>query len=113
MVRCTTRLRRLVAMMALLAWVLGALPARADEASATGDKGTDMVVDLVVLRPLGLVATVLGAVGFVVSLPFTVPSGSVEETAHELVARPAEYTFSRPLGDLYHCGAERHPCGER
>lgn len=113
MARCTTRLPRRVVMLVLLAWALAALPARADEASATGDRGTDMVVDLVLLRPLGLVATALGAVGFVVSLPFTVPSGSVGEAAHELVLRPAEYTFSRPLGDLYHCDAEPHPCGGR
>ncbi len=113
MARSKTILRRLLVMTTVLSWALTPLPVRADEASSTGDKGTDMVIDLVLLRPLGLAATVLGAVGFVVSLPFTVPSGSVGETAHELVARPAEYTFNRPLGDMDHCGADRHPCGER
>lgn len=113
MARFKTILRRLLATMAVLSLTLAPPPARADETSSTGDKGADMVIDLVVLRPLGLVATVVGTVGFVVSLPFTIPSGSVGETAHELVLRPAEYTFNRPLGDMDHCGAERHLCGER
>jgi hypothetical protein len=59
-----------------------------------------MVVDVVVVRPLGLVATAIGTVLTVVALPFTIPSGSVEKSAHELIVRPAEYTFTRPLGDF-------------
>lgn len=113
MARYPILLRRLAALLVMLAWCLSVLPARADEASTTGDKGTDMVLDLVLLRPLGLVATVVGGVGFLVSLPFTLPAGNVGEAAHELVVRPAEYTFNRPLGDMDHCGADRHPCGER
>ncbi|MDP2031412.1 MAG: hypothetical protein Q8K12_17400 [Thiobacillus sp.] len=66
----------------------------------SGDKGTDMVVDAVVMRPLGLVATLVGAVLTVVALPFTIPSGSVESSARELIVKPAEYTFTRPLGDF-------------
>lgn len=37
---------------------------------------------------------------FVVSLPFTVSSGSVGDTACELVKSPLTYTFTRPLGEL-------------
>ncbi len=66
----------------------------------SGDKGTDMVMDAVVMRPLGLVATLVGAVLTVVALPFTIPSGSVESSARELIIKPAEYTFTRPLGDF-------------
>jgi hypothetical protein len=79
--------------------------------TVTGDKATDMVVDLVVVRPLGLAATVIGTVLTVVALPFTIPSGSVESSARELIVKPAEYTFSRPLGEFHRCGADRHPCG--
>lgn len=68
--------------------------------TVTGDKGSDMLVDLVVLRPIGLVSTIVGSAVFVVALPFTIPSGSVGASACELVKRPAAYTFSRPLGDL-------------
>ena len=38
------------------------------------------------------------------ALPFTIPSGSVEKSAHELIVRPAEYTFKRPLGDFNDSG---------
>lgn len=79
--------------------------------TVTGDKATDMVVDLVVARPLGLAATVIGTVLTVVALPFTIPSGSVESSARELIVKPAEYTFNRPLGEFHRCGADRHPCG--
>lgn len=87
----------------LLASALGVMPlaASADDAdSVTGDKATDMVVDAVVVRPLGLVATVVGTVLTVVALPFTIPSGSVAASARELIVRPAEYTFKRALGDF-------------
>jgi hypothetical protein len=73
-------------------------PALAD--SGTGDKAADMMLDLLVLRPLGLLATGVGSVALVVSLPFTLPSGSVGETACELVREPFSYTFTRRLGDL-------------
>jgi len=79
--------------------------------TVTGDKATDMVVDLVVVRPLGLAATVIGTVLTVVALPFTLPSGSVESSARELIVKPAEYTFNRSLGEFHRCGADRHPCG--
>ncbi|MEW6132174.1 MAG: hypothetical protein AB1591_03275 [Pseudomonadota bacterium] len=79
--------------------------------SVSGDKGTDMAVDAVVMRPLGLVGTVLGTVVTVVTLPFTLPSGSADEAAQYLIVEPAEYTFNRPLGDFNHCGEDRHPCG--
>lgn len=84
-----------------LALVVMSVPAVAQpEDTISGDKTTDMVLDVVVARPLGLVATVLGAALTVVALPFTIPSGSVEDSARELVVRPAEYTFKRPLGDF-------------
>ena len=70
------------------------------DGTISGDKSTDMVVDAVVMRPLGLAATLVGAVLTVVALPFTIPSGSVESSARELIVKPAEYTFKRPLGDF-------------
>lgn len=70
-----------------------------------------MLVDAVVMRPLGLAATVLGAAVTVVTLPFTLPGGNVGEAARTMIVEPAEYTFNRPLGDFRHCGADRHPCG--
>lgn len=93
----TIRNMALAAGLVLLA-ALSAGSARAE--SGTGDKGTDMLLDLLVLRPFGLLATGVGSVAFVVSLPFTLTSGGVGEAACELVSEPLAYTFSRRLGDL-------------
>jgi len=76
--------------------------------TVSGDKATDMVVDAVVMRPLGLAATVVGTVLTVVALPFTIPSGSVETSARELILRPVAYTFKRPLGDFRDSGEDGH-----
>jgi len=55
-------------------------------------------VDLVVVRPLWFVATVLGTAAFIVSLPFTIVGGNTGEAGQKLVVAPAKYTFTRPLG---------------
>lgn len=54
--------------------------------------------DLLIARPALLVTTLAGAAVFLVSLPFTAASGSVESTAKTLVGGPAEATFVRCLG---------------
>lgn len=95
-----------VAVIALTALPLAAIAQHDDTIS--GDRATDMVVDVVVMRPLGLVSTVLGAALTVVALPFTIPSGSVEASARELIVKPAEYTFKRPLGDFSDSSEDMH-----
>lgn len=68
---------------------------------AEGDRsGGAMAVDLVLLRPLGLAATVLGGVLYVVSLPFSAAGGNADEARQKLVEEPAGYTFQRPLGEI-------------
>lgn len=100
-------------LMALtLSSALAATPALAQQRdTVTGDKATDMAVDLVIVRPLGIVGAAVGTVGFVLALPFTLPSGSAGETAEEWIGKPLEYTFDRPLGNFNQCGKDRHPCG--
>jgi len=66
-----------------------------DEASADA-----MILDLVFLRPAGLVATIGGSIAFVLSLPFSALGGNVGEAADKLVVDPARYTFVRPLGHM-------------
>jgi hypothetical protein len=104
--------KKLKSCLIALMFAVAPLSASAENSNTvTGDKATDMVVDLVVVRPLGLAATVVGTVLTVVALPFTIPSGSVGSSARELIVKPAEYTFNRPLGEFHRCGADRHPCG--
>ena len=62
------------------------------------DRAPAMFVDLVLIRPLGIVATALGTTMFVVSLPFTLLGGNVGEAGRALVVEPAKFTFARPLG---------------
>ncbi len=62
--------------------------------------GGDMLMDAVFVRPTGLVAIVAGSVAFVVALPFTLFSGSVGSSADEMIKKPIDYTFRRPLGQI-------------
>ena len=60
----------------------------------------EIIVDGLLLRPGGIVATVLGTAVFVVILPFSIPTKSVDKTAQKLIVDPARYTFVRPLGQI-------------
>ena len=60
----------------------------------------EILIDMLVMRPVMLVGTVLGAAAFVVSLPFSALGGNVGDSAETLVVEPAQYTFLRPLGDI-------------
>jgi len=59
-----------------------------------------MIIDFLLLRPLGLVGTALGTAVFVVSLPFSLPTKSADKAAQKLVVDPAKFTFARPLGEI-------------
>ena len=58
----------------------------------------DIIVDLFVARPLGLVGSALGLVTHGIGLLFSVPGENFSETAEVLVEDPLRYTFNRPLG---------------
>ncbi|MBV4488711.1 multidrug transporter [Pseudomonas sp. SWRI153] len=57
-----------------------------------------MLGDLLIARPLLVVATVIGAGAFVVSLPFTALGGGVGDAGQALVVDPAKAAFVRCLG---------------
>ncbi len=57
------------------------------------------VVDLFVARPLGVVAGIGGSVLFVAALPFTIPSGSVGDTASMFIVQPFQFSFIREVPD--------------
>lgn len=62
--------------------------------------GGGMLFDTVVVRPIGIVATAVGAVFFVVSLPFSALGDNVGTAGEKLVKDPARFTFKRPLGEF-------------
>jgi len=99
-------LRTTAAALALTTGLL-TLPAQAEEVQTTsGDPAYDiqtpkafaMIGDLVIARPLLIGATAIGAVAFVVSLPFTALGGNVAEAGEALVLEPGKEAFVRCLG---------------
>ena len=73
-----------------------AMPAQAE--ITTEPTGEEMVADMLVARPLGLVGTLLGTAAFIVSLPFSLLGGNVDKAAEQLVVGPGRETFVRCLG---------------
>jgi len=63
----------------------------------TGEK---MIVDAALLRPAGLLGTIVGSLAFIVSAPFSALGGNTGEAFEALVKKPARYTFKRPLGEF-------------
>ncbi len=59
-----------------------------------------MIIDLILIRPLGLIATIGGSVFFIISSPFSLLGDNVDDAWESLVVSPAKYTFKRPLGEF-------------
>jgi hypothetical protein len=72
--------------------------------------GSEMFVDAVVARPLGLFAMAIGGVTYVLSLPFSLPSHSADSAAKGLVVDPTKFTFKRPLGRFISCDDQPDFC---
>jgi hypothetical protein len=99
--------RSTAAVLALTTGLL-ALPAHAEvmQQNGSGDpvytanapSAFSMIGDLLIARPLLIGATAVGAVAFVVSLPFTAAGGNVPEAGQALVVEPGMAAFVRCLG---------------
>ena len=73
----------------------------AKEYFETNDPGGGaMMYDMVVVRPIGIVATAVGSVFWLISLPFSASGDNVDAATEKLVKEPAAYTFDRPLGEF-------------
>jgi hypothetical protein len=62
--------------------------------------GGMMMWDTLFMRPIGMVATALGSVVWLVSYPFAALGGNTDESTQALVVAPFEWTFDRPLGQF-------------
>ena len=99
------RFRRLAAALLTVAFMGGlALPAAAYEERRESEmalKTLPPIADLMVLRPVGLVAMAVGTVLFVVPVApialITRPDG-VPVAFEHLIANPARYVWADPLG---------------
>ncbi len=70
------------------------------QSSFEENSAEQMFIDFLLLRPLGIAATAVGTAMFIVSLPFSAAGGNVKEAFCKMMAEPAQFTFTRPLGDL-------------
>jgi hypothetical protein len=86
----------------LLAAVLSVSSAAsfADMRTVEPPSAAAMAADMLLVRPLGVLGTVVGTGLFVVSLPLSALGMNSEEAVQRLVAEPARFTFVRPLGDF-------------
>ena len=85
-------IKSLVLAMSILAFFSWVTPVRASD-----DAGF-MAVDALLLRPLGIVAIVIGTALFIVSSPFSVMTGTLGDSADSFIMEPIRFTFKRPFG---------------
>ncbi len=90
-------MKKIFSILLILVMLLSTSPAFA--ASSDID-AQDIIIDTLFLRPLGIVSTAFGSAFFIVSLPFSVITGSVGTSYELLVKDPFVYTFRRPLGKI-------------
>jgi len=83
----------------LTAMCMFALPmhAQAEQIDET-PSAMEMAFDGLIIRPITLVATVLGAGIWILTLPFSALGGNAGEAADVLILQPAEATFLKCLG---------------
>jgi hypothetical protein len=56
-------------------------------------------LDVLLARPIGIIAGVVGSAIFVVSLPFTIPTGGVRDAADMFIVKPFQFSFVRQFPD--------------
>jgi hypothetical protein len=56
-------------------------------------------VDIILARPLGVLAGIVGTGIFIVSLPFTIPTGAVGDAANMFIVQPFQFSFTREFPD--------------
>ena len=67
---------------------------------AEDPSGGAMMFDFAVVRPIGIAATAVGCVFFVVSSPFAALGGNIDQAKEKLIKDPVDFTFKRPLGEF-------------
>jgi hypothetical protein len=97
------RLKRIFLLLLTVSLVMGCLYSTVqaeDKRSKDDSIGQGWsVVDLFLVRPFGVAAGIVGSAIFVVSLPFTLPSGGVDEAADMLISKPFHFSFTREFPD--------------
>ncbi len=76
-------------------------PGWTQERWAKEDPVTDQytMADVLLARPIGFAAGIIGTGVFLLSLPFTIPTRSVDEAAQRFVVKPFKFSFERKFPD--------------
>ena len=88
--------KRMIATFIAVILIAASVPALAEDVASA----PDMIADVIIARPIGLVCIVVGTAAFIVALPFALASDSVEPVSRRLVVGPFKFTFTRPVGDF-------------
>lgn len=88
-------MKKAVILFLTLALILTSTPVFAAETD-----GFIVIMDIVIARPFGFAALVIGSAFFVVAFPFAAMSKNTSKTADTLVGEPFRFTFVRPPGDF-------------
>ena len=89
-----------VLMAALMIGPLGSVAFAEQYMEREKPTGGMMMWDALAMRPIGICATAVGAVVWLVSYPFAYLGGNTDESTQKLVADPFDWTFQRPLGEF-------------
>ena len=104
MLKITQKTLALVTIISLLIIPFGSSAVAQEYFEAENPSGGAMIFDFCVVRPVGIVATAIGSVAFVLSWPFSAMGDNTDVASQKLVKEPAAYTFKRPLGEFRRFG---------
>jgi hypothetical protein len=103
-------MKRIILILTITLLSMTALPVLAEQTlpvdptltgrSTAEPPGEFIILDVLLLRPLGLAAMAVGAGTAAVAYPWSRSSNSEDRVQRELLQKPYWYTFSRPLGDI-------------
>ncbi len=91
---------RRIAALVLVATLLGAPTSGVAGSRNVFERSRDVVADLVLARPLGLVQLASGVVLFPVLLPHELLTRADVDLVRVCLTDPARHVFARPLGAL-------------
>lgn len=75
-------------------------PEPAQEKRVPAPEGEIMVLDLILVRPISVVALAFGAGMSILATPVALASGSTGPVYEKLVVEPFNFTVRRPLGEF-------------
>jgi hypothetical protein len=93
-------MKRAITFLIIAFLTLSFSPAFAKDNSSEAPPVQDVLWDILLIRPLGFMGTVLGVGTYVISLPVTVPLRKKDEAKEILITSPYNHYFRRPLGEF-------------